>query len=137
MNNIIITFEDGSKKEYRRGIKLEEIIKDIQPEEEIICASFGSTLISYEDTINRSGKLFLYGINSSYGNRVYEKGLIFLFKKSAIEVLGKDTNIKIRNSIDRGGIFFEVDKIISYNYLIRICRFLYYNSNIYILRWYL
>ena len=110
MNNIIITFEDGSKKEYRRGIKLEEIIKDIQPEEEIICASFGSTLISYEDTINRSGKLFLYGINSSYGNRVYEKGLIFLFKKSAIEVLGKDTNIKIRNSIDRGGIFFEVDK---------------------------
>lgn len=110
MNNIIITFEDGSKKEYRRGIKLEEIIKDIQPEEEIICASFGNTLISYEDTINRSGKLFLYGINSSYGNRVYEKGLIFLFKKSAIEALGKNTSIKVRNSIDRGGIFFEVDK---------------------------
>lgn len=110
MNNIIITFEDGSKKEYRRGIKLEEIIKDISPEEQIICASFGSTIISYDDTINRSGKLFLYGLNTNYGNRVYEKGLIFLFKKSAIEVLGKDASIKIRNSIDRGGIFFEVDK---------------------------
>lgn len=110
MNNIIITFEDGSKKEYRRGIKLEEIVKDISPEEQIICASFGSTIISYDDTINRSGKLFLYGLNTNYGNRVYEKGLIFLFKKSAIEVLGKDASIKIRNSIDRGGIFFEVDK---------------------------
>lgn len=110
MNNIIITFEDGSKKEYRRGIKLSDIVKDVAPDEEIICASFGNTIISYDDTVNRSGKLFLYGINTSYGSRVYEKGLIFLFKKSAVEVLGKDTAIKIRNSIDRGGIFFEVDK---------------------------
>ena len=109
MNNIIITFEDGSKKEYRRGIRLEEIINDISPEKEIICASFENTIISYEDTINRSGKLYLYDINTSNGNRVYEKGLIFLFKKSALEVLGKDTNIKIRHSIDRGGIFFEID----------------------------
>ena len=85
MNNIIITFEDGSKKEYRRGIKLEEVINDIQPEEQIICASFGNTIISYEDTLNRNDTLYLYGINSSNGNRVYEKGLIFLFKKSATE----------------------------------------------------
>ena len=110
MNNIIITFEDGSKKEYRRGIKLSDVIKDISLDKEIICASFGNTIISYDDTINRSGKLFLYGLDSSNGCRTYEKGLIFLFKKSASEVLGKDTAIKVRNSIDRGGIFFEVDK---------------------------
>lgn len=110
MNNIIITFEDGSKKEYRRGIKIEEIIKDISPEEEIICASFGNSILNYEDTISRSGTLYLYGINDSFGNRVYEKGLIFLFKKCATDILGKDTGIKIRNSIDRGGIFFEIDK---------------------------
>lgn len=110
MNNIIITFEDGSKKEYRRGIKIEEIIKDISPEEEIICASFGNSILNYEDTISRSGNLYLYGINDSFGNRVYEKGLIFLFKKCATDILGKDTSIKIRNSIDRGGIFFEIDK---------------------------
>ncbi len=110
MNNIIITFEDGSKKEYRSGIKLAEIISDITPEEEIICALFGNTIIGYDDPINRSGKLILYGINTNYGSRVYEKGLIFLFKKCAIEILGKDAKIKIRNSIDRGGIFFEVDK---------------------------
>lgn len=110
MNNIIITFEDGSKKEYRRGIRIEEIIKDISPESEIICASFENTVLNYDDTLSRSGTLYLYGINDSYGNRVYEKGLIFLFKKCAIDVLGKGTSIKIRNSIDRGGIFFEIDK---------------------------
>jgi len=58
VNNIIITFEDGSKKEYRRGIKLEEVINDIQPEEQIICASFGNTIISYEDTLNRNDTLY-------------------------------------------------------------------------------
>lgn len=110
MNNIIITFEDGSKREYRRGIRIEEIIKDISPESEIICASFENTVLNYDDTLSRSGTLYLYGINDSYGNRVYEKGLIFLFKKCAIDVLGKGTSIKIRNSIDRGGIFFEIDK---------------------------
>ena len=110
MNSIIITFEDGSKKEYRSGIKLEEIIKDIKPEEEIICASFSSGLINYDDSISRSGLLHLYSINTGPGNRTYEKGLILLFKKCATDVLGKEASIKIRNSIDRGGIFFEIDK---------------------------
>ena len=109
MNSIIITFEDGSKKEYRRGIKVKEIIKDLMIDREIICASFGNTILNLEDSISRSGNLVLYDLNSSQGSRVYEKGLIFLFKTCATEVLGKDTRIIIRNSIDRG-IFFEVDK---------------------------
>ena len=37
------------------------------------------------------------------------KGLSFLFRVSALEVLGKDTVIRIRHSIDRG-VFFEIDK---------------------------
>lgn len=109
MNNIIITFEDGSKKEYRRGIKLKDIINDLAIDNIIVCASFDNTIINLEDTINRSGNLILYDLNSSQGSRVYEKGLIFLFKACATEVLGKETRIIIRNSIDRG-IFFEVDK---------------------------
>ena len=109
MNNIIITFEDGSKKEYRRGIKVKEIINDLMIDKEIICASSGNTILNLEDSISRSGNLVLYDLNSGEGCRVYEKGLIFLFKTCATEVLGKDTRVIIRNSIDRG-IFFEVDK---------------------------
>ena len=30
MENIIITFENGIKKEYKKGIKLKEIIEDIK-----------------------------------------------------------------------------------------------------------
>ena len=108
MNNIIITLEDGTKKEYRKGIKLEEIVKDLGLDE-IVCACFNNIIINTGDTLNRNGKLYLYGINTPTGSRVYEKGLTFLFRVSALEVLGKNTHVKVRNSIDRG-VFFEVDR---------------------------
>ena len=112
MNNIIITFEDNTKLEFRRGIKLKEVIDSIDIDKDIICGNFNNTIINYDDSINKSGKLILYDINSVYGNRIYEKGLTVLFRLSALEVLGKDTKIKIRNSIAKG-IFFEIDKKIT------------------------
>ena len=109
MNNIIITFEDGLKKEYRKGIKLEEIVADIGIDEEIIGAAFNNTILNLGDPLNRSGKLILYSINSPSGSRIYERGLSFLFRVCALEVLGKDTSIIVRNSIDHG-VFYEIDK---------------------------
>lgn len=112
MNNMIITFEDGSKKEYRKGIKFGEIVTDLALDEDIICGSYNNIILNYDDPIVKSGKLMLYDINTVYGNRAYEKGLIFLFRVCANEILGSDTSIKIRHSIDRG-IFFEIDKDIN------------------------
>lgn len=109
MNNMIITFEDGSKKEYRKGTKFGEIVKDVAMDRDIICGNFNNTIINYDDPIVRSGKLILYDINTTFGNRVYEKGLTFLFKVCATEVLGNDIIVRIRHSIDRG-VFFEVNK---------------------------
>ena len=109
MDNIVITFTDGTKKEYRKGIKLEEIVKDVAPDKEIICGVFNNGIINYSDAISRSGDLKLCTIDSAEGARVYEKGLTFLFKVSALEVLGKNTSIQVRNSIDRG-VFFETSR---------------------------
>ena len=109
MNNMIITFEDGSKKEYRKGTKFGEIVKDVATDRDIICGNFNNIIINYDDPIVRSGRLILYDINTTFGNRVYEKGLTFLFKVCATEVLGDDIIVRIRHSIDRG-VFFEVNK---------------------------
>ena len=109
MDNIIITFEDGSKCEYRRGVKLIDVINDIQGDKDIICGSFNGRIISYDDALTRNWKLLLYSINDATGSRIYEKGLIYLFNVSLVEALGKDTVVKVRNSIDRG-IFFEINK---------------------------
>ena len=119
MNNIIITFEDGTKLEFRKGIKLSEVIKSIGTDKEIICGNFENIIIGYDDAINKSGKLILYDLNDSVGSRIYEKGLTFLFRVSALEILGKDTIIKIRNSIDRG-VFFEIDKKVSDDDIVKI-----------------
>ena len=109
MNTVIITFEDNTKREYRSGIKLAEIVKEMCPEKDIICANFNNNILNAGDAITKSGKLILYGMDSSIGSRVYERGLNFLFRTCALEILGKDTSIKIRNSIGKG-VFFVIDK---------------------------
>ena len=111
MEKIIISFENGIKKEYKKGIKLFEIIDDIKADYpyEIISAKFKNQLINYNDAIMKSGDLVLYDITTSQGNKIYERGLIFLFEVCAQNVLGKDTKIKIRHPIDKG-IYCEINK---------------------------
>ena len=77
MENITITFENGSKKEYQKGIKLKEIIKDIKNDYpfEIISAKFKNQLIGHEDAIMKSGKLELFDITTPQGNKIYERGV--------------------------------------------------------------
>ncbi|MBQ6495235.1 MAG: nucleoside kinase [Bacilli bacterium] len=114
MDRIIITFEDGTKKEYPRAITLRKIIEDVQEnyEHEIICAKFKNQIINYDDVIMKSGELVFYDITNPEGNKIYERGLIFLFVTCTMKVLGKDTKIKIRHPIDKG-IYCEIDKKIT------------------------
>ena len=81
MDTITITFEDGTKKEYIKGVKLKEIIEDVKDNYnyDILIGKFKNQLVSYNDVLIKSGTLYLYDINSKIGNRVYEKGLIYLY----------------------------------------------------------
>lgn len=111
MEKIIITFDNGEKREYQKGIKLSEIINDIKKNYkfEIISAKFKNQIISYDDAIMKSGHLELFDITTSQGNKIYERGLIYLFETCTLRILGKDTKIKIRYPIDKG-IYCEIDK---------------------------
>jgi uridine kinase len=111
MEKIIITFDNGTKKEYSKGIKLIDIINDVKKDYEfdIISAKFKNQLINHNDAIMKSGDLTFYDITTSQGNKIYERGLIFLFEVCTLNVLGKDTKIKIRHPIDKG-IYCEIDK---------------------------
>lgn len=114
MENIILTLDNGKKKEFVKGIKLKEIINLLKEEypNDIISAKYNSSIINYEDTINKSGTLSLYDINTKQGNKIYERGLLYLFEVSALEVLGKDTKIIVKYSLDKG-IFCKIDKAIN------------------------
>ena len=121
MDNIIITFENGTKKEYPKGIKLKEIIEDIKKDYkfDIIGAKFKNQIIGYDDAIMKSGKIELYDITNAEGNKIYERGLIFLFETCTLRILGKDTTIKIRHPIDKG-IYCEIDKKVTEEHVNKI-----------------
>ena len=121
MENIIITFKNGEKREYKKGIKLHEIIEDIKKDYpfDIISAKFKNQIIGYDDAIMKSGELELFDITTSQGNKIYERGLIYLFETCTLRVLGKDTKIKIRHPIDKG-IYCEIDKKVTEEYLQKI-----------------
>lgn len=114
MENIILTLDNGKKKEFVKGIKLKEVINLLKEEypNDIISAKYNSSIINYEDAINKSGTLSLYDINTKQGNKIYERGLLYLFEVSALEVLGKDTKIIVKYSLDKG-IFCKIDKNIN------------------------
>ena len=82
METIILTLDNGEKKEYVKGIKLREIVESLKKDYPygIICGKFNNQIINYEDSILKSGKLSLYDINTKEGNKIYERGLIFLFR---------------------------------------------------------
>lgn len=118
MSNIIITFDDDTKKEYKKGITLREIINEIN-NEDIICGMYQGRIISYDDSLNKSGKLYLYDVNTKQGNKIYEKGLLLLFEVCVKEVMGKETEVIVRHSMDKG-VYCQVDKIINEEQLLEI-----------------
>lgn len=121
MDNIIISFEDGSKREYPKGVKLSFILNDLKSvyKYDIISAKFENQLIDYDDAIMKSGNLTLFDINTAQGNKIYERGLIILFITCSMRILGKDTKIRIRHPLDKG-VYCEIDKKITLSDLDKI-----------------
>ncbi len=114
METITITFDNGDKKEYVKGIKFIDIVNDLKDnfKYDILCGKFRNQIVNYNDSIIRSGLLNLYDMNTKEGNKIYERGLVILFEKSVREHLGKDTRVKISYSIDKG-IFCQIYKKIT------------------------
>ena len=111
METIIITLDNNKKKEYVKGIKLKEIIEQEKDKltNTVVGALYNNNMIDYEETLTKNGKLYLYDLNTKEGNKIYEKGLLYLFEVSAVEALGKDTQIIVKHSIDKG-IYCKVNK---------------------------
>lgn len=111
METIILTFDNGNKKEYVKGIKLKEVIESLKDEypNDVIFARYNGNIINEEETLTKNGKLSLYDLNTMQGNRTYERGLLYLFEVCTAEVLGADTPIYVKYSIDKG-IYCKIDK---------------------------
>lgn len=111
METIILTLDNNTKKEFVKGIKLREVISNLKNEyqNDIIFARYNGNIIEEETILTKSGKLSLYDLNTMQGNKAYERGLLYLFENCTREILGEDTPIYVKYSIDKG-IYCRIDK---------------------------
>ena len=114
METIMITLQNGKKLEYKKGIKLYEVLENLKDDLafDVLIAKYRNEFINYNDSLTKNGTLELFDINTSLGNRMYEKALTIVFKMSVYEVLGSDTKVIVRHSLDKG-IYIDIDKKIS------------------------
>lgn len=121
MQTIILTLDSGEKKEYIKGIKLREVIENLNSsnKHDVIAVKYNNEFINLDDTILKNGRMSLYDINTVEGNKIYERGLLYLFELSTIDVLGPDTRIVVKYSIDKG-IYCKIDKKIELDDLNKI-----------------
>lgn len=111
MQTIIITLNSGKKEEYVKGIKVKEILNKMSKEEreDAILIKYNNKKVNLETELKKNGTLQIYDINTLEGNRIYERGLLYLFIYVTNNVLGKDTKVIVKHSIDKG-IFCKIDK---------------------------
>ena len=111
MQTIIITLNNGKKEEYVKGIKVKEILNKMSKEEreDAILIKYNNKKVDLETELKKNGTLQIYDINTLEGNRIYERGLLYLFIYVTNNVLEKDTKVIVKHSIDKG-IFCKIDK---------------------------
>lgn len=109
MQTIIVTL-NNKKEEYVKGIKVKEVLQTLPKEEQddIILLKYNSRKVDLDTELKKSGTLQTYDINTPEGNRIYERGLLYLFEYSALNILPKDTKIVIKHSIDKG-VFCKIE----------------------------
>jgi uridine kinase len=74
---------------------------------DIIVATIDNKLTELNKKVERDCTIDFYDVSQLLGNRVYERGLIYLYIKAVKDVL--DSDVVIAHSIDRG-IYTEVSK---------------------------
>lgn len=104
MQTIIVTLNNDKKEEFVKGIKVKEVLKSLQKDEmkDIILLKYNNKKVNFETELKKTGTLITYDINTPEGNKVYERGILYLFEYCVLNVLGKDSKVEIKHSIDRG-----------------------------------
>lgn len=102
--NILVTFCDGTTKEYPIGTQLYEISKDRQDYyiASIVAAKLDNDVVDLSQEIRKDCTVDFFTVKDVTGNRIYSRGLIYLFILAVKEVFHKDTKVKVDYSIDKG-----------------------------------
>lgn len=114
MQTIIVTLNNDKKEEFEKNIKVEDVLNSLRKDklEDILLLKYNNKIVELGTILSKSGNLVVYDINSPEGNKIYERGMLYLFEYATLKAIGKDTKVTVRYSIDKG-VFCKINKSLS------------------------
>lgn len=103
-NNLVkITFPNGEVETYTKGIKLEDIVKEKQPNHKhtIVAAKIDNRIKELRNEINKDCKLEFIDLTSADGMRIYQRSLSFLLFYAVRKII-ENGNVIIHHSMGSG-----------------------------------
>ena len=101
MNEIVITFNDGSQKSFAKYMSYYDISKSFSMPSDIVGAIVNNRIVSLTDRAERSCKVNFLDMNSIDGNRIYTAGLKMVFE-SAVKKTFHGMYVKFLYSLPKG-----------------------------------
>lgn len=99
--NILI---NGNQYQVKKGSTLEEISKSVQKDYKypILIAKVNNTLKELSYKVNKYKEIDFYDLTKPFGNRAHVNGLVFILLVAIKELYGKDKDIIVDHSLDKG-----------------------------------
>lgn len=107
MEKIVITLDNGEKKEFQKNITYYEISKGFNLKKDILGVKIKNEVLSLNDRATESVKLSFIDLNDLTGNKIYKSGLEFIFEIALKEVF-PTADIIYQHSVPKG-VLGEID----------------------------
>ena len=101
MENITITFPDGSKKEFQKNTTYYEIVSGYHHDYDILAVEINHQVISLHSKATQNETIGLIDVRSLAGSKIYQAGLKFMFL-NAVSELYEDAEVRFLHSVPRG-----------------------------------
>ena len=112
MNEVKVTFSDGTTKSYKKGITFEEISKDFPGKYPYVGVKIDNVVFSLDDICENDAKIDFIDFTDPLGSKMYKCGVMFILEV-ALKNIFKGYEIHYLHSHPKG-VFAEItgDKIL-------------------------
>jgi len=120
MEKVLITLNNGEKKEFAKNTTYYKISKGFNLEKNILGVKIKNEIISLSDKAQEDANITFIDLNDLTGNKIYKSGLEFIFEVALKEIF-PDADIIYQHSVPKGVLGeIESNHIITQEDLVKI-----------------
>ena len=99
--NVKLIFEDGNEMNVSNGTTVREVIKELN-DPNLIALRINGAAVTADYEIIEPAYVNYINMNDRIGQKIYFKGLEYVYINAAKSILGDDITINIKHSLDKG-----------------------------------